>query len=157
MTLRERFASLASKTLEFCIESTHRDLELAIHAIIAALGAERGVVVKATQLQLVARSERALDFSVRCEVRAMIVSATLVVRGRAVIGDDLRARFDELAMEGDGMIVGLAKAALGPRLEVLRQSSYPIASLNLPGVAVCGVRIEAGETIRLQVTLEPTA
>lgn len=142
------------RPVEFHLESSHRDLEQAIHCAVAALAAERGLAVKETLLQLTSVSDRVLDFRVVCTVRALM-TATLTVRGRATIGDDLCARFDSLAIEGDGMIAGLARAALEPRLEALRSRVFPIADLKLPGLVVRGVKVAAGESIRLTVSLAP--
>lgn len=124
-----------------------------IQGIVAALAAERGVTVKDTRLTLEAAAGRVVAFKVACDVRAMIVSATLTVRGRAVIGDDLCARFEDLALDGDGMIAGLARTALEPQLESLRKRAFPIANLKLPGLSVTDVKLAAGETVRLTVTL----
>lgn len=156
MTRAPSVPNLVLFPLEFRLESSHRDLELAVHAIVSALAAERGVDVKATRLNLRSISEHELDFAIVCEVRAMIVSATLNVRGRAVIGDDLCARFDELVIDGDGMIAGLAKAALGPKLDALKARPFPIADLKLPGLVVDGVAVSVGETVCLTATLKPS-
>ncbi len=126
---------------------------MAIHCVVAAMAAARGVTLKETHVEVQATTDRTLEFRIACEVRAMIVSATIVVRGRAVIGDDLCARFEELAVEGDGMVASLAKAAIEPRLTALCERPFPIADLKLPGLVVSGVTIVAGETVRLTVTL----
>jgi hypothetical protein len=140
--------------LEFRLESSHHDLEQTVHAIVASLAQQRGVEVNETRLELRAVSGRVLDFKLACKVRAMIVSATLHVTGRVEIGDDLAARFTQLALEGEGMIAGIAKTALEPRLAALREKVYPIADLKLPGLAVRDVNVSAGETVRLSARLE---
>lgn len=144
-----------STPLDFHLESSHRDLESTIHHVVAALAIERGVAVKETRLTLRAVAARLLDFEVACEVRAMVVSTTLVVRGRVEIGDDLCARFGALAVEGEGMIAGLAKAALEPRLATLRERVYPLADLKFPGLTVRDVAVSAGDVVRLTVSLAP--
>lgn len=141
--------------LDFHLESSHRDLESTVHHVVAALATERGVTVKETRLTLRAAAARLLDFELACEVRAMVVSTTLTVRGRVEIGDDLCARFSGLAMEGEGMIAGLAKTALEPRLATLQQRTYPLADLKLPGLVVRDVAVSVGEMVRLTVSLAP--
>ena len=121
---------------------------------MASLAQQRGVEVNETRLELRAVTERVLEFKLACKVRAMIVSATLHVVGRAEIGNDLAARFTELAVEGDGMIAGIAKTALEPRLAELRGKVYPIADLKLPGLAVRDVNVSADEKVRLTVRVE---
>ena len=141
--------------MDLHLESSHRDLEQAIHHAVAALASERGVTVKETKLTLQSVSPRALQLQLACEIRAMVVSTTLTVRARVQIEDDLCAHFSELAIDGEGMIGGMAKAALEPRLAALRDRAYPIADLKLPGLVVRDVVVSAGEKIRLTVTLAP--
>jgi len=143
--------------LDFHLASTHRDLESTVHHVVAALATERGVTVKGTRLTLQAVAARLLDFEVACEVRAMVVSTTLKVRGRVEIGDDLCARFSALAVEGEGMIAGLAKAALEPRLATLRERVYPLADFKFPGLVVRDVAVSVGEMVRLTVSLASAA
>lgn len=143
--------------MDFHLESSHRDLESTVHRVVASLATERGVTVKETRLTLRAVAARLLDFEVACEVRAMVVTTTLTVRGRVEIGEDLCARFSALGIEGEGMIAGLAKAALEPRLATLRERVYRLADLKFPGLVVSDVAVSAGETVRLTVSLAPAA
>lgn len=111
--------------------------------------------MKETRLELTAANGHVLDFRVTCEVRAMIVSATLIGSGRAEIGDDLCARIVELGVEGSGMVANLARAAIEPRIQELRGRAFPLGNLKLPGLKVAGVEVTTGESVRLCVRLEP--
>lgn len=111
--------------------------------------------VKETRLELTSPSARVLDFRIACTVKAMIMSATLIARGRAEIGDDLCARVVEIALEGEGMVASLAKSVIEPKLAALRDHAWPLAELKIPGLAVRDVEVSAGEVIRLTVRLRP--
>jgi hypothetical protein len=143
--------------LEFRLETSLENLQSAIHAVASTLATAKGVEVKETRLELTAPSARVLEFRIACTVKAMIMSASLVARGRAEIGDDLCARIAEIALEGDGMIASLARSVIEPKLAALRSGAYPLAELKIPGLTVRDVEVSAGETIRLTVRLMPAA
>lgn len=130
-------------------------MEALVREIVATMAKERGVSVTAVRLTLAVTEGRVAAFQVACDVRAMIVSATLTVRGVAVIGDDLTARFEELVLTGEGMIAGIARTALEPHLAKLRQEAFPIANVKLPGLRVVDVQLAAGDLVRLTVALAP--
>jgi hypothetical protein len=139
--------------LEFRLQTSHRDLESAIHAVVAALAAERGVTVKATRLELTPAGPRNMAFRLILDVKAMIVSSELVARGRAEIGDDLCARVTEVEIEGGGLVAGVAKAAIEPQLAKVRGRAYPIAAFQIPGLIVRDVNVTTGDLLTLTVAL----
>ncbi|MEQ1858702.1 MAG: hypothetical protein ABMA13_02060 [Chthoniobacteraceae bacterium] len=143
--------------MEFHFDCSHRELQSALHAIVSSLAAERGLAVKETRLTLSAVSSRALEFKVECDVKAMIVSTTLVVLGCAEIDDDLRATVTDLSIEEGGMLASLASAAIEPQLAKFRGRSFQVADLKIPGLRVCDVRLTAGERVRFTVQLATTA
>lgn len=145
------------RPLEFRFNTSRHDLEAAILAAVSSLAAERGVSVQDARLELSAPTPRTIDFRLTLMVKAMIVSAAVTARGKAEIGDDLCARVTELDLEGDGMIAGMARAALEPQLAKIRGKAYPIAAVQIPGLAVDDVAASVGEELALTVRLKKTA
>jgi len=140
--------------LEYRLETSHHDLEATLHAVISALAGEKGVDIKETKLTFVAPSGRQVDFRLSLTAKAMIMSADLVVHGKAEIGDDLNARVTEIEIDGDGMVAGLAKGIIEPQFAKIRGKAYPIARLDIPGLVVRDITVSATEgKVQLAVQL----
>jgi hypothetical protein len=138
---------------EFHIETTPREMEAAIHAAVSALAKERGIEVKKTRLELATPHPAGVDFRVTCEVKAMLMSASFTVAGKAEIGTDLVAVVKTLDFSGEGMMASMAKGFAEPQLDKIRGKRYSLAQVNLPGLRVESVQVQAAERIRLTVRL----
>jgi hypothetical protein len=142
-------STYAGGSPEFYLDTTLRDLEAALHAVAAAMAAEKGVEVKETHLALRSVDPQTVDFEVRCLVKAMLMSTSVTLSGRAKIDSDLQVRVAEIQLAGEGMMAGMAKSFIEPQLARVRGKSFPLANVKIPGLKIQTVALEIGDRVRL--------
>lgn len=142
---------------ELEVSVAHAALERGLHALAQELAAKQGADVKSTKLELETPTPRALVFRVAVTAKVMIMKATVHLRGRADLDDQLNARLSQLSAQGEGMFSALIESGLRPHLARLENQTFALGGLVAGGLRVNELAISAGETVRLHATLASSA
>jgi hypothetical protein len=125
------------------------DLEAIVLAGAKEAAAQQGVTVEQVRIELRARTERALDVLVQVRAKKLFLGATVRISGRVEIDEQLRARLSGLECVGEGTLGRLACGFIEPHLQRLNDREYPLMALPLGEVKMRGVRIAAGNELRV--------
>ncbi len=125
------------------------DLEALLLSGAQAAAAPQGVMVESVQLELEARTERLLDMVVKVRAKKSFLTASVKIKGRLEIDDQLVARLSGLRCDGDGALGNLACSALGPQLQRFDGREFSLLALPLGEVKLRDVAISAGAELRV--------
>lgn len=138
---------------ELEVKVAHAALEGGLHALARELAGKQGADVKSTKLELETPTPRTLLFRVAVVARMMIMKATIHLRGRAELDDQVNVRLSELHAQGEGLFSALIESGLRPHLARFEKEIFALGELVAGGLRVKELAISAGETIRLHATL----
>ncbi len=125
------------------------DLEALVLAGAKAEAAKQGVTVESVQIELLSRSERALDMVVHVRAKKLFLSAAVRISGSVAIDEQLNARLSGLACEGEGTLGTLACGFISPHLQRFDGREFSLLALPLGEVKLRDVRIAAGRELRV--------
>lgn len=125
------------------------DLEALVLAGAKAEAARQGVTVASVEIELEARTERALDVVVQVRAKKLFLSAALRIRGHAEIDDKLNASLSGLECTGDGALGTLACGFIAPHLQRFNGREFSLLALPLGEVKLRDIRIAAGRELRV--------
>ena len=146
----ESFLTLSrTATGSLAIEVQRADLESALKTIACGFLEKQGAQVKSAQLELIDRGPQSLGFRAEITAKAFVMTARVVVTGHLDLDAQLNLRLRELATSGDGMIASIASGFLRPRFVEIEKRVIPLAAYSFAGVALHGVRIRGGNSLRI--------
>jgi hypothetical protein len=133
------------------------DLEVLVLAGAKSAAAQQGVTVEAVQIELRARTERALDVVVQVRARKLFLSATVRISGSAEIDEQMNARLSGLECAGDGTFGTLACGFIAPHLQRFNGREFSLMALPFGEVKMRDVRIAVGKELRVTALFGRTA
>jgi hypothetical protein len=145
----------AAGTLEAAASTA--DIEAALLDLARDAASKHGAEVESVRLTLGAENPRQIAVTAVAVAKAMFFTATLTIRGRIAIDDDINLQLSESACTGDGMIANLAAAQLRPRLAELEQRVFPIRSFLPAGLHPAEVVLTGGKALGIRATIGRTA
>lgn len=125
------------------------DLEALVFAGAKAEAAKQGVTVETVQIELRARSDRALDVVVQVRARKLFLTAALRISGSAAIDEKLNAHLSGLECAGEGTLGKLACGFIAPHLARFNGRELSLLALPLGEVKLSDVKIAAGRELRV--------
>ncbi len=125
------------------------DLEALVLAGAKSEAAKQGVTVESVEIELQARSERALDVVVQVRAKKLFLSAALQVSGSIEIDEQLTAHLSGLKCDGDGTLGTVACGFIAPHLERINGREISLLALPLGEVKLRDIRIAAGSELRV--------
>ena len=126
------------------------DLEALVLAGAKAAADKQGVTVESVQIQLQARTERALDITVQVRAKKLFLSAAVRISGSVEIDEQLNARLSGLDCAGEGTLGSLACGVLAPHLQRFTGREFSLMALPLGEVNLREVQIAAGQELRVR-------
>lgn len=132
------------------VEATREALEALVHAIAVEAAAKQGLEVKKTKLTFTQEGPRAVAFRAEVTVKVFVMSASLALSGRLRIDDEMNARFSDLTLDGDGIILKLAGGYARPHLDRLEGRVFPLLAFTAGGLRLRNLEMTAGETLRVR-------
>lgn len=145
-------------SLESCAEGTldasaeTADLEAALLALARDAASKHGAEVEAVRITLDAESSRLLSVTAVAVAKAMFFTATLTIRGRIALDEELNLRLSGTTCTGDGMIANLAAAQLRPRMMKLESQVFSLRSFLPAGLQLAEIAMTGGPSLRIRAT-----
>jgi hypothetical protein len=143
-----RLQSAAAGTAS--VEATREALEALVHAIAVEAAAKQGLDVKKTKLTFTQEGPRDVAFRAEVTAKVFVMNAALALTGRLKIDDQMNARFSDLALDGDGMILKLAGGFARPHLDRLEGRVFPLLASTAGGLRLRNLELTAGESLRVR-------
>ncbi|HEY2588725.1 MAG TPA: hypothetical protein VGI81_23485 [Tepidisphaeraceae bacterium] len=131
------------------VEAGKDDLQAMLRAAATTAGKPHGITIQDLQLTLTSDGPRSIGVEARVKAKKMVMSGTVVVRGKADVDDQLVATLSNLACTGEGMIGGMAAALVGSKLKAFEGKRVPLMAFSLGETKLRDVRISTGKTIRV--------
>ena len=131
------------------VEVGKPDLQSMLLAAATMAAKPHGITIQDLQLALTSDGPRSVGAEVRVKAKKMVMSGTVIVRGKADIDDQLVATLSNLACTGEGMIGGLAAALVGSKLKAFEAKRVSLMAFSLGDAKLRDVRISVGQTIRV--------
>jgi hypothetical protein len=125
------------------------DLEALVLAGTKAGAGKQGVTVESVKIELLARSERAMDVVVHVRAKKLFLSTAVRISGSVAIDEQLNARLSGLACASDGALGSLACGVLGPHLQRFNGREFSLMALPFGEVKLRELRIAAGRELRV--------
>jgi hypothetical protein len=125
------------------------DLEALVLTAAKAAAAEQGVSIENVRIELMARTERAVDLLVQVRAKKLFFNAIVRISGRAEIDEQLNARLVGLECTGEGTLGTLACGLIAPHLQRFDGRAFPLLALPLGEVKLRDVRIATGDELRV--------
>ena len=125
------------------------DLQALLLAAASVAAKAQGVTIQDLQLDLTSDGPRAVSAEARVKARTMVMSGTVIVRGKAQVDDGLVATLSDLACTGEGMIGGMAAAMVNPKLKSFEGKRVPLMTFSLGDTTLRDVEISTGQTIEV--------
>ena len=129
------------------------ELETLVRAGATAAAGKHGVILEDVRLQLLTRSERALDAVVQVRVRKLFLNAAIRINASLEIDDQLNARLSGLECAGEGTLGTLACGVLGPQLQRMNNRDFSLLALPLGELQLRDVQIAVGNQLRVTAKL----
>ncbi len=141
--------SCANGTLDASASTT--EIERALLVLAREAAAEHGASVESVKLTLESAGDDARHIEVKAVAiaKAMFLTATLTIRGRIALDDDLNIRLTDATCMGDGMIANLAAAQLRPRLTELAARAFCLRTLLPAGLHPKNVALSGGASLQI--------
>jgi hypothetical protein len=134
------------------VEISRGDLEALLLAEAKAAAARQGVAVEKAALDLVPLDQRSVAIAARVTAKKLFARATVEVKGQLAVDDELNAKLSALSCEGEGIVGGLAGNLIRPYLERFNNTVLPLAAVPLGTVHLHDLRIDAGDSLKVQAT-----
>jgi hypothetical protein len=131
------------------VKVSKADLQALLLAAASAAAKPQGVTIQDLQLDLTSDGPRSIGVEARVKAKKMVMSGTVVVRGKAAVDDQLVATLSNLAVTGEGMIGGMAAAMVGPKLKAFEGKRVSLMAFSLGDTKLRDVKISVGDTIRV--------
>ncbi len=129
------------------------ELEALVRRGATAAARKQGVILEDVRLQLLTRSERALDAVVQVRARKLFLNAAIRLNASLEIDDQLNARLFGLECAGEGTLGTLACGFLGPQLQRLNNRDFSLLALPLGELQLRDVQIAVGNELRVTARL----
>jgi hypothetical protein len=129
------------------------ELETLVRTGATAAARKQGVILEDVRLQLLTRSERALDAAVQLRARKLFLNAAIRINASLEIDDRLNARLTGLECAGEGTLGTLACGFLGPQLQRLNNRDFSLLALPLGEMRLRDVQIAVGDELRVTTKL----
>jgi hypothetical protein len=125
------------------------DLQGLLLAAASAAAKQQGVTIQDLQLDLTSDGPRSIGAEIRVKAKKMVMSGTVVVRGKAQVDDQLVATLSDLSCTGEGMIGGMAAAMVGSKLKAFEGKRVSLMAFSLGDTKLRDVTISTGSTIQV--------
>jgi hypothetical protein len=125
------------------------DLQALLLAAASAAARPQGVTVQDLQLDLTSDGPRSIGVEARVKAKKMVMSGTVVVRGKADLDGQLVATLSNLAVTGEGMIGGMAAALVGSKLKAFEGKRVSLMAFSLGDTKLRDIQISVGDPIRV--------
>ena len=146
-----RLDTCASGTLDIVAATT--DIEAALLALARDAAAKHGAEVESVRVTLDAESPRAISVTAVAVAKAMFFKATLTIRGRIALDEELKLRLSGATCTGDGMIANLAAAQLRPRIAEWEGRTFSIRGMLPAGLQPTDIALSGGDALRIRATI----
>ena len=127
------------------------DLRVALLAAASEAAKAQGVSILDLQIDLAGDGLRSVAVEVRVKAKKMMMSGSIIVRGKADVDSNLVARLYNLSCSGEGMVGNIAAGMVNSKLRQFEGKQIPLMALSLGDVKLRDVRITTQEPITLRV------
>lgn len=149
----KRVASLEGcSTGKMTVSAPTSEINDALLVLAKEAASAHGADVKSVQLTLVSENPRTLGVHAVAVAKAMFLTATLTIRGRAVLDDDFNLQLRDATCTGDGMLANLAAAQLRARIEEMQARTFSLRTLLPPGLQPREVEMSGGDSLQIRAT-----
>ena len=105
------------------------------------------------RLTLAADGPQRIAVTALAVAKAMFFKATLTIRGRIALDEELNLRLSDATCTGDGMIANLAAAQLRPRIAELETRTFSIRAMLPAGLQPADIALSGGAALRIRATI----
>src|SRR5207248_738702 len=107
------------------------------------------VTIQDLELKLVSQGPRTVDVQVRVKAKKLVMSGTVIVKGRLEIDDALVAKASNLSCDGEGMFGNMAAGMIQGTLRAQEGRRFPLTTFSLGGLALRDVRISTANGLSI--------
>lgn len=129
------------------------ELETALLALARDAASKHGAEVQSVKITLAAESPHVLAVTAVAVAKAMFFTATLTLRGRVSVDEEMNFRLSEATCTGDGMIANLAASQLRPRLAEWEGRAFSPDAILPAGLRAAEIALSGGEALRIHAAL----
>jgi hypothetical protein len=132
------------------IAAAMKDLEALFHRLAVEAAEKQGAEVLATSVHLENQGPRSLTFRAEATAKMFFMTATLTLSGQLDVDAGLNARFSNLSLTGDGMIIKMASGFVRPKLDRLESRVIPLFAFSLGDLRLRHVEVSATKTLLIR-------
>ena len=136
----------------FDAEAATTDIESALLALARDAASKHGAEVQSVLVTFETENPRQIAVTAVAVAKAMFFTATLTIRGRLALDEELNLRLTDATCTGDGMIANLAASQLRPRLAELESRAFSIGSVLPAGLRATDIAMSGGASLRIRAT-----
>lgn len=144
---RGRLSLEGADSGDVSVQTTRTTLETLFHALAVEAAARQGLEVRKTTLSLTQEGPLAISFRIEVTAKIFIMSAALALTGHLTVDEQLNARFSDLRLDGDGMILKLAGSYARPHLDSLEGRVFPLLAFAPNGLPLRDIKLSVGENL----------
>ena len=125
------------------------DLQYILKAAATEGAKQKGVSIQDLDVKLTNQGPRTVDVLVRVKAKKMVMSGTVIVKGRVEIDDALVAKISNLSCDGEGMMGNMAAGMIQGTLRSQEGRKFPLTSFSLGGLALKDVQISTANGLSI--------
>ena len=125
------------------------DIEALLKRVAEELAKEQKVTVQDLKLTLTSSGPRSVAADVRITARKMLVSGTIVLKGRLDVDDELNATLSELSASGDGMVGSMVAGLVHKKVKPHEGRVIPLMAFSLGDVALRDLKITVKKDVQV--------
>jgi hypothetical protein len=126
------------------------DIEALLLAGARAAAKSQGIAVEQTQLTLTSQGNRSVGVDLRVRARKGFLGATIRVKGRLDVDDELNAQISGLTCDGEGMIGAMACGFITPHLQKFEGRQLPLMAFSLGDVRLRDLTLQVSDGLRVR-------
>ena len=142
---------LLQSAIEGSVELTisKNDLQRLIFGQARIEAQKHGASIEDVRLDLRSRGSRSLDADVQVQARKFFLGATVTIKGRLDIDENLTAKLSGLRCRGNGTLGALACNFLSPILDRANNHEVSLLALPMGEVRLRDLQLVIGDTLRI--------
>jgi len=125
------------------------DLQSLLLAAASVGAKQQGVTIQDLQAKFTSDGPRTLDAEVRVKAKKMVMSGTVVLKGRVDIDDALVATVSNLAATGEGMMGNMAAGMLQGKLREAEGKKIPLTTFSLGDLTLKDLKISTDKGLKI--------
>jgi hypothetical protein len=129
------------------------DLQFILKTAATEAAKKKGVSIQDLDVNLTNQGPRTVDVQVRVKAKKMVMSGTVVVKGRLEIDDALVAKVSNLSCDGQGVMGNMAAGMIQGALRAQEGRRFLLTNFSLGALALRDVKISTANGLSISAAV----